>query len=155
MEVTLVEQCSYIKIVVPRGNNAMEYHSESVEALGNNALPYRTVAWWVYCVVILLHREDHIVLRGRGRICVQERVKSAHGCSAHNFDLFFRINSRKRHMLSTKSSLFTVHPSRINSRSTMSWISKNTSSMTFPLGQSWQNFCLRGDFGDFHVVDAL
>ncbi|GFW42148.1 hypothetical protein TNCV_1206041 [Trichonephila clavipes] len=42
--------------------NAMEYHSELVETFGNNALPYSTVAWWVYCVVILLHREEHIAL---------------------------------------------------------------------------------------------
>ncbi|GFW20642.1 hypothetical protein TNCV_1048651 [Trichonephila clavipes] len=44
MEVTRVEQCSYIKIAVLRGENAMEYHSELVKALGNNALPYHTVA---------------------------------------------------------------------------------------------------------------
>ncbi|GFT37122.1 HTH_48 domain-containing protein [Trichonephila clavipes] len=25
----------------------MECHNELVEALGNNALPYRTVTWWV------------------------------------------------------------------------------------------------------------
>ncbi|GFX05528.1 hypothetical protein TNCV_3434321 [Trichonephila clavipes] len=62
MEVTHVEQRYYIKIAVLRGKNAMEYHSELVEALGNNALSYRTVARWVYCVVILLHREDHIAL---------------------------------------------------------------------------------------------
>ncbi|GFW21205.1 putative DD41D transposase [Trichonephila clavipes] len=43
MEVT-VEQRSYIKVAVLRGKNAMEYHSELVDALGNNALPYRTVA---------------------------------------------------------------------------------------------------------------
>ncbi|GFV97002.1 hypothetical protein TNCV_4352141 [Trichonephila clavipes] len=62
MEVTRDEQRSYIKIVVLRGKNAMEYHSELVDALGNDALPYRTVARWVYCVVILSHREGHIVL---------------------------------------------------------------------------------------------
>ncbi|GFW66005.1 transposable element Tcb2 transposase [Trichonephila clavipes] len=44
MEVTRVEQRSYIKIAVLRGENVMEYHSELVEALGNNALPYRTAA---------------------------------------------------------------------------------------------------------------
>ncbi|GFU17213.1 hypothetical protein TNCV_1854421 [Trichonephila clavipes] len=44
MEVTYVEQCSYIKIAVFRGGNAMEYHNELADALGNNALPYRTVA---------------------------------------------------------------------------------------------------------------
>jgi transposase len=48
MEVTRVEQRAYIKIAVLRGGrNAMECHSELVEALGNNALPYRTVARWV------------------------------------------------------------------------------------------------------------
>ncbi|GFR26874.1 histone-lysine N-methyltransferase SETMAR [Trichonephila clavata] len=40
MEVTRVEQCAYIKIAVLRGRNAMECHSELVEALGNNALSY-------------------------------------------------------------------------------------------------------------------
>ncbi|GFW13716.1 hypothetical protein TNCV_2105401 [Trichonephila clavipes] len=44
MEVTRAEQCSYIKIAVLRGKNAMQYHSELVEALGSNALPYRTLA---------------------------------------------------------------------------------------------------------------
>ncbi|GFX36003.1 HTH_48 domain-containing protein [Trichonephila clavipes] len=38
---------AYIKIAVLRGRNAMECHSELVEALGNNALPYGTVAQWV------------------------------------------------------------------------------------------------------------
>jgi hypothetical protein len=47
MEVTRVEQRAYIKIAVLRGINAMECHSELVEALGKNALPYRTVARWV------------------------------------------------------------------------------------------------------------
>ena len=47
MEVTQVEQRAYIKIAVRRGRNAMECHSELVEALWNNALPYRTVARWV------------------------------------------------------------------------------------------------------------
>ncbi|GFR32943.1 HTH_48 domain-containing protein [Trichonephila clavata] len=47
MEVTRVEQQAYIKIAVLRGRNEMECHSEFVEALGNNALPYRTVARWV------------------------------------------------------------------------------------------------------------
>ncbi|GFW57640.1 uncharacterized protein TNCV_2925591 [Trichonephila clavipes] len=46
MEVTRVEQRPYIKIVVLRGRNAMECHSELVEALGNDALPYRTIARW-------------------------------------------------------------------------------------------------------------
>ncbi|GFT86423.1 uncharacterized protein TNCV_3259251 [Trichonephila clavipes] len=44
MEATHVEQRAYIKIAVLRERNAMECHSELVEALGNNALPYRTVA---------------------------------------------------------------------------------------------------------------
>ncbi|GFV50252.1 hypothetical protein TNCV_621641 [Trichonephila clavipes] len=47
MGVTRVEQRSYIKIAVLRWKNAMEYHSELVDALENNALPYRTVARWV------------------------------------------------------------------------------------------------------------
>ncbi|GFW11298.1 HTH_48 domain-containing protein [Trichonephila clavipes] len=47
MEATCVEQRAYIKIAVLRVINAMECHSELVEALGNNALPYRTVARWV------------------------------------------------------------------------------------------------------------
>ncbi|PRD25756.1 UNVERIFIED_CONTAM: hypothetical protein NCL1_39999 [Trichonephila clavipes] len=47
MEVTHVEQRAYIKIAVLRGRNAMECHSELVEAFGNNALPYHTVARWV------------------------------------------------------------------------------------------------------------
>ncbi|GFR23340.1 HTH_48 domain-containing protein [Trichonephila clavata] len=46
MEVTHVEQYAYIKIAILRGKNAMECHSELVEALGNNALPY-TVAQWI------------------------------------------------------------------------------------------------------------
>ncbi|GFW08616.1 uncharacterized protein TNCV_2776371 [Trichonephila clavipes] len=47
MEVTRVEQRSYIKIAVLRERNAMECHSELVEALGNNALLYRSVARWI------------------------------------------------------------------------------------------------------------
>ncbi|GFY33941.1 HTH_48 domain-containing protein [Trichonephila clavipes] len=47
MEVTPVEQRAYIKIAVLRGRNAMECHSELLEALGNNALPYRKVARWL------------------------------------------------------------------------------------------------------------
>ncbi|GFX57503.1 hypothetical protein TNCV_3051541 [Trichonephila clavipes] len=44
MEVTRVEQRSYIKIAFHRGKNAMEYRSELVEVLGNNALPYRSTS---------------------------------------------------------------------------------------------------------------
>ncbi|GFX94171.1 HTH_48 domain-containing protein [Trichonephila clavipes] len=47
MKATRVEQRAYIKVAVLRGRNAMEWHSELVEALGKNALPYRTVARWV------------------------------------------------------------------------------------------------------------
>ncbi|GFW39399.1 HTH_48 domain-containing protein [Trichonephila clavipes] len=47
MEVTRVEQHAYIKIAVLRERNAMECLSELVKALGNNALPYRTVARWL------------------------------------------------------------------------------------------------------------
>ena len=35
-----------MKILVLQGRNAMECHSELTEALGNHALPYRTVARW-------------------------------------------------------------------------------------------------------------
>ncbi|GFX17314.1 uncharacterized protein TNCV_3553191 [Trichonephila clavipes] len=44
MEVIRVEQHAYIKTAVLRKINEMECHSELVEALGNNVLPYRTVA---------------------------------------------------------------------------------------------------------------
>ncbi|GFS76921.1 uncharacterized protein TNCV_3756031 [Trichonephila clavipes] len=47
MEATRVEQPSYIKIAVLQGRNIMECHSKLVENLGNNALPYHTVARWV------------------------------------------------------------------------------------------------------------
>ncbi|GFX29980.1 HTH_48 domain-containing protein [Trichonephila clavipes] len=47
MEVTRVEQRAYIKIAALRERNAMDCRSELVESLGNNALPYRTVARWV------------------------------------------------------------------------------------------------------------
>ena len=46
MEVTRQEQRSYVKIAVFRGRNAKEVHSQLTEALGNRALPYRTVARW-------------------------------------------------------------------------------------------------------------
>ncbi|GFW28702.1 hypothetical protein TNCV_3714171 [Trichonephila clavipes] len=46
MEVTRVDQRSYIKVVL-RGKNAMKNHSDLVEALGNNVLPYRAVARWL------------------------------------------------------------------------------------------------------------
>ncbi|GFR07306.1 histone-lysine N-methyltransferase SETMAR [Trichonephila clavata] len=47
MEVTRVEQRSYIKRAVLQERNVMECRSEFVEALGSNTLPYRTVARWV------------------------------------------------------------------------------------------------------------
>ncbi|PRD26579.1 UNVERIFIED_CONTAM: hypothetical protein NCL1_37743 [Trichonephila clavipes] len=47
MEATRFEQRAYIKIIVLRGRNAMECHSEFVESLGNIAQPYRTLARWV------------------------------------------------------------------------------------------------------------
>ncbi|GFV46760.1 HTH_48 domain-containing protein [Trichonephila clavipes] len=43
MKVTRVEQRAFIKIAILRERNAMEYHSELVEALWNNALPYRCI----------------------------------------------------------------------------------------------------------------
>ncbi|GFQ89414.1 HTH_48 domain-containing protein [Trichonephila clavata] len=47
MGVTRVEQRTFIRIAILRGRNVMECHSEFVEALGSNALPYRPVARWV------------------------------------------------------------------------------------------------------------
>ncbi|GFR17989.1 HTH_48 domain-containing protein [Trichonephila clavata] len=47
MEVTRVEQRAYIKIAVLRVRNAIECHSELVEAPDYNFLSYRTVVWWV------------------------------------------------------------------------------------------------------------
>ncbi|GFT45739.1 uncharacterized protein TNCV_2671701 [Trichonephila clavipes] len=47
MELTRIEQRTYSKIAVLREKNAMECHSGLVEALGNNALPFRTVARWI------------------------------------------------------------------------------------------------------------
>ncbi|GFQ81169.1 HTH_48 domain-containing protein [Trichonephila clavata] len=47
MEITRVEQRAYIKIDVLRLRNEMECHSEFVKSLGNNALPYHTVARWI------------------------------------------------------------------------------------------------------------
>ncbi|GFQ89897.1 HTH_48 domain-containing protein [Trichonephila clavata] len=47
MELTRVDPRAYIKIAVLRGRNEMECHNEFVEALGNNDLPYRTVARWI------------------------------------------------------------------------------------------------------------
>jgi hypothetical protein len=46
MDVTRLEKRAYFKIAVLRGRNAREFHSELVEAVENNALPYRTVARW-------------------------------------------------------------------------------------------------------------
>ena len=46
MEVTRQVQRTYVKIAVVRGRNAKECHPELTEALGNRALPYRTVAGW-------------------------------------------------------------------------------------------------------------
>ena len=46
MEVTRQEKHSYVKIAVLRSRNAKECYSELTEALGNRALPYRTVARW-------------------------------------------------------------------------------------------------------------
>ena len=46
MDVTRVGHHVYIKIVVLRGRNARKCHSELVEVMRNNSLPYRTVARW-------------------------------------------------------------------------------------------------------------
>ena len=46
MVVTRQEKRYDVKIAVLRGRNAKECHSEFTKALGNRALPYRTVARW-------------------------------------------------------------------------------------------------------------
>ena len=46
MDVTRLEQRAYIKTAVLQGKNARESHRELVEAVRNNALPYKTVAKW-------------------------------------------------------------------------------------------------------------
>ena len=47
MDVSQVEQHSYIKIAVFHSQNARECHAQLIEAVGDRALPYRTVARWV------------------------------------------------------------------------------------------------------------
>ena len=60
MDVTLLEQHDYIKIAVLQGRNARECHSELVEAVGNNAHPYRTIERWGLAVQLFSCR--HAVL---------------------------------------------------------------------------------------------
>jgi len=50
MDVTRLEQRAYIKIATLRRRNTRECHIELVEAVGNNALAYRTVANWALVV---------------------------------------------------------------------------------------------------------
>ena len=47
MEVSRLEQRAYVKIAVLRGQNARECHAQLLQAVGDRALPYRTVARWV------------------------------------------------------------------------------------------------------------
>jgi hypothetical protein len=54
MEVTRLEQRAYTKISVLRGRNARECHSELVEAVVNNALPYRTVYSFTPHIIAIL-----------------------------------------------------------------------------------------------------
>ncbi|PSN54652.1 hypothetical protein C0J52_01080 [Blattella germanica] len=49
--VSRLEQRAYIKIAVLRGQNARECHAQLLQAVGARALPYRTVARWVYNVI--------------------------------------------------------------------------------------------------------
>lgn len=70
MEVTKVEQRSYVKIAVLRGRNARECHAELREALGDRALPYRTVARWVEAFK-------------RGRVSTADLHRSGRSVSAH------------------------------------------------------------------------
>ncbi|GFT33444.1 uncharacterized protein TNCV_3045531 [Trichonephila clavipes] len=107
MKVTRVEQRAYLKIAVLRERNVMECCSELVEALGNNALPYRTVARWVgkfqlsgkvQCVEKLEHRpyspdispyDFYLItkikepIRGRWFVCNTTREDIANAESQH------------------------------------------------------------------------
>jgi hypothetical protein len=42
MDVTQLEEHAYIKIAILQGTNSRQCHSELVEDVGNNDLPYRT-----------------------------------------------------------------------------------------------------------------
>ena len=61
MHVTRLEQRAYIKITVLRGRNARECHSELVEAVGNNALPYRTAMRWVLVLRLFSCRQAVLI----------------------------------------------------------------------------------------------
>jgi hypothetical protein len=47
MFIELLEEGLWIKIQVAHGKYAHQYHQGLLEACGNDALPYRTVARWV------------------------------------------------------------------------------------------------------------
>ena len=47
MDVSRLEQRAYVKIAVLCGQNARECHAQLIEAVGDHALPYWTVARWV------------------------------------------------------------------------------------------------------------
>ncbi|KAJ4440673.1 hypothetical protein ANN_08821 [Periplaneta americana] len=47
MDVSRIEQRTYVKIAVLLGQNARECHAQLIEVVGGCALPYRTVARWV------------------------------------------------------------------------------------------------------------
>ncbi|GFT79241.1 HTH_48 domain-containing protein [Trichonephila clavipes] len=81
MKVTRVDQRTYIKIAVLGGRNAMECHSELVEALGNNVLPYSTVARWVGRFQL-----------GRVSNCEEQRSgRFTHGAANAEFDGIQRL----------------------------------------------------------------
>ena len=50
MDVTRLEQRTYIRIAILQGRNARKRHSELVETVGNNDLSYRTVTRWAATV---------------------------------------------------------------------------------------------------------
>ncbi|GFS51186.1 hypothetical protein TNCV_3532751 [Trichonephila clavipes] len=76
MEITHGEQRSYIKIAVLRGKNAMEYHSELVDAFGNNALPHRTLPRHIKELVLVKSVEAHSTQVGMTRE-LEESVASS------------------------------------------------------------------------------
>ncbi|GFV06605.1 HTH_48 domain-containing protein [Trichonephila clavipes] len=89
MEVTRVEQHAYIKIAVLQGRNAMECHTKLVEALGNNALPYRTVARWV-----------EKFQQGRVSTCNEQRSgRFTHGAASAGSDGIQRLQHRWQYVV--------------------------------------------------------
>lgn len=68
----------------------------------------------------------------------------------HKSGRFCPTASRRRLRISKYISLLTLQPCGINSKWTITFQSKNTTSMTFPFDLSRQSFCLLDDLEDIH-----